>query len=180
MSEQDQEYIITKIEDADAASGFCCGKEPLDNYFARYAVKNDRADIGSTYVLRGKPENPSEPWHVLGFYTVSMAHADSSHLPPNLQKKLPKYPMPAALIGRFAIDKRVQGKGLGGKLLFDAFRRLVDAADILGCVWIIVDAKDEDSQRFYAKFDFVAIPGETWPRRMMIGIGTVRALFANP
>ncbi len=63
--------------------------------------------------------------------------------------------------------------------VFDAFRRIVDAANILGCVWIVVDAKDEDSRRFYAKFDFVAVPGETWPRRMMIAIGTVRAVLAD-
>lgn len=179
MSEQDSQYIIAKIEDADVASGFRCGKEPLDNYFARYAVKNHRDGIGITYVLRGKPENPAEPWRVLGFYTVSMAHADAEHLPPELKKKLPKYPMPVALIGRFAIDQRVQGKGLGGKLLFDAFRRIVDAANILGCVWIVVDAKDEDARRFYEKFDFISVPGESWPRRMMIAVGTVRAVLAG-
>ena len=56
----------------------------------------------------------------------------------------------------------------------------VDAADILGCMGIIVDAKDEDAERFYAKYDFVTISAEAWPHRMFLAIGTARAAFADP
>jgi hypothetical protein len=34
----------------------------------------------------------------------------------------------------------------------DALRRVVDAAGILGCTGVIVDAKDQDAERFYAKY----------------------------
>jgi predicted N-acetyltransferase YhbS len=53
--------------------------------------------------------------------------------------------MPVALIGRLAIEHRAQGRRLGEKLLIDALRRIVDAATMLGCMGVIVDAKDEDS-----------------------------------
>jgi hypothetical protein len=33
------------------------------------------------------------------------------------------------------------------------------------------DAKDEDAERFYAKYDFVTVAAETWPRRMFLPIG---------
>ena len=36
-----------------------------------------------------------------------------------MEKKLPKYPMPVALIGRLAIDRRAQGRRLGDRLLMD-------------------------------------------------------------
>lgn len=182
MSEPDSRYITTPIDEADAASGFSCGKHPfLDTYFARHAVNNDRADIGRTYVLRRSLEDPAEFPRVLGFYTLVMAYVESAHVPPDLNKNLPKYrTKPALLIGRFAIDKRVQRKRLGEKLLMDAFRRIVDAANIAGCLGVVVDAKDEDAEHFYAKYDFVTVTTESWPRRMFIATGTVRAAFDEP
>jgi hypothetical protein len=85
--------------------------------------------------------------------------------------------MPVALIGRLAIDHRAQGRRLGEKQLLDALPRVVDAASILGCMGVIVDAKDEDAERFYAKYDFVVVTEESWPRRMLLPIATARAVF---
>jgi hypothetical protein len=31
----------------------------------------------------------------------------------------------------------------------------VQAGDVLGCIGVIVDAKDEGAESFYAKYDFV-------------------------
>ena len=69
--------------------------------------------------------------------------------------KLPRYPMPAALIGRLAVDERARGRRLGEQLLIDALRRVVDAAETIGCLGVIVDAKDEEAEAFYSKYDFV-------------------------
>jgi hypothetical protein len=113
MSEPEPDYITSIIEDADATSGFSCGKHGLDDYFARHAVANDRAGIGRAYVLRHRVGDPPELPPVLGFYTLSMAAAESAQLAPALQKKLPKYPMPVALIGRLAIDQRATRQRLG-------------------------------------------------------------------
>jgi hypothetical protein len=46
------EYETSRIEPADVASGFRCGKHPLDDFFARHALGNDRAGICRAYVLR--------------------------------------------------------------------------------------------------------------------------------
>ena len=106
-----------------------------------------------------------------------MALAESADVAKVVGKKLPKYPMPVALIGRLAIDKRGQGRRLGERLLMDALRRVIDAASILGCTGIIVDAKDDDSEQFYAKYDFVTVTTVGWPRRMFLPIGTARTAF---
>ena len=113
MNRPDSPYITTSIEATDAKSGFSCGKHALDDYFARHALPNDAAGIGRAYVLRRGPRDPGELPTVLGFYTLSMALADSAHVAKLLGKKLPKYPMPVALIGRLAIDRRAQGRRLG-------------------------------------------------------------------
>lgn len=172
-------YISSPIEPADAKTGFSCGKHALDDYFARHAVKNDAAGIGRAYVLRrGIDDDGSLPL-VLGFYTLSMALAESAAVSAVLKKNLPKYPMPVALIGRLAIDQRAQGRRLGEKLLLDALRRVVKASNIVGCTGVIVDAKDEDAERFYARYDFTTVTSEGWPRRMFLPIGTARVAFQD-
>jgi hypothetical protein len=55
----------------------------------------------------------------------------------------------------------------------------LDAADVVGCVGAIVDAKDEGAERFYAKYDFETISAEKWPHRMFVPSATIRAAFAG-
>ena len=50
----------------------------------------------------------------------------------------------------------------------DALRRVIDVANVLGCVGVVVDAKDEDAERFYTKYDFVAVIADAQPRRMFL------------
>jgi GNAT superfamily N-acetyltransferase len=172
-------YITMPIEATDVKSGFSCGKRALDDYFARHAFANDNAGIGRAYVLRRASNDAAELPGVLGFYTLSMALAESTRVAEILNQKLPRYPIPVALIGRLAVDHRAQGRRLGEKLLMDALRRVLDAANIVGCVGIIVDAKDDDAERFYTKYDFVTLVPEGWPRRMFLAINTARAAFAD-
>ena len=59
MSESGSSYVTSPIEPDDTTSGFSCGKHPLDDYFSRHALANDRTGIGRAYVLRraaGDPE----------------------------------------------------------------------------------------------------------------------------
>ena len=172
MTQSGSHYITTNIEPEDASSGFSCGKHALDDYFNRHALPNDRAGIGRAYVLRRRDHDPAELPRVLGYYTLSMALAESAQLAPMLAKKLPKYPMPVALIGRLAIDARAQRRRLGEALL-------LDAAAIVGCTGIVVDAKDEDAERFYDAYDFVTLATDAWPRRMFLPLVTAKASFED-
>jgi predicted GNAT family N-acyltransferase len=174
MSEQEPPYATTPIEPDDTKSGFSCGTRALDDYFARHAVANDRAGVGRAYVLRRMDTDATDLPTILGFYTLSMANAESAQIAPALQQKLPKYPMPVALIGRLAIDARAQGQRFGELLLLDAVRRVVDASTIVGCIGIVVDAKHASAEQFYAKYDFVTVSAETWPHRMFLPIATAR------
>jgi GNAT superfamily N-acetyltransferase len=173
------EPFITRIEPSDGKTGFSCGKHALDDYFARHAAANDAAEIGRAYVLRRSEHDASTLPRVLGFYTLSMASVESAQVAKAIKKRLPKYPMPVALIGRLAVDQRAHGRRFGERLLIDALQRVVDAASQVGCTGVIVDAKDPDAARFYAKYDFVTIAEEDWPRRMFLAIGTARAAFAK-
>ena len=171
----DRQHATRPIAPEDPACGFRCGKHALDDYFARHALRNDQAGIGRAYVLPATPEDVTHGLpSVLGFYTLSMALVASADIAAMLRKSLPKYPMPVALIGRLAVDERARGRRLGEHLLIDALARVVGAADVIGCLGIMVDAKDDEAERFYAKYDFVTVAAATWPHRMFLPIEVAR------
>lgn len=170
-------YATSPIAATDATAGFASGVHALDDYFRRHAAANDAAGVGRAYVLRRASTDPAEWPAVLGFYTLSMALIESAQASEVLQQKLPKYPLPVALIGRLAVDARVARRGLGERLLIDALRRVVDAAALIGCVGIIVDAKDEAAEAFYAKYDFTTVSDEAWPHRMFLARVVAEASF---
>ncbi len=169
-------FATTALEPADVKKGFRSGTHALDDYFARHAIANDRAGIARTYVLRRAPDDGEELPEVVGFYTLSMASVPAAEVAAAVGSKLPRYPMPVALIGRLAVDQRAQGRRFGEKLLVDALRRVVDAAALVACIGIIVDAKNESAAQFYDRYDFVTVSDdEDWPRRMFMPIQLARA-----
>lgn len=173
-------YLTRRIGPTDPACGFRCGKHPLDDYFRRHALPNDQENVGLAYVVDASPDDVAAGLpEVIGFYTLSMATAVSADVGSVIAKKLPRYPMPVALIGRLAVDERARGCRLGEALLLDALLRVITAAEIIGCLGTIVDAKDEDAERFYEKYDFVTVAASSWPRRMFLPIEVARAAFAE-
>lgn len=163
---------VRPITEADAASGFRCGKHPLDDYFARHAVANDRSGVSKAFVLPGHVE-AGEP-EVLGYYTLSMALLGSAEASAVLRTRLPRYPMPVALIGRLAVHEQARGRGLGEMLLGDAFDRILAISDQIGCLGVIVDAKDEGAEKFYQKYAFTTVEETEFPRRMFLPLGSIR------
>lgn len=68
-------------------------------------------------------------------------------------KKLPRYPrLGAVLLGRLAVAKTAQKKGLGELLLFDAMHRA--ASTQIPAAFMITDPKDENARKFYFKYGF--------------------------
>jgi GNAT superfamily N-acetyltransferase len=130
MSSQAPRIRAIKPDDKD--SGFNCGVKALDDYFLKHAHTNHEADVGRAYVMEASTsEIESGLPPVLGFYTLSMASVLSKDAASVLGKQLPRYPMPAALIGRLAVDHRAQGRRLGGRLLGDALQRVFQASETL-------------------------------------------------
>ena len=59
------------------------------------------------------------------------------------------------LMGRFAVDVSVQGRGLGRALLKDAILRTLNAAEIAGLRALLVHAIDERAAAFYKHNGFL-------------------------
>jgi ribosomal protein S18 acetylase RimI-like enzyme len=144
---------------------FTSGSAPLDRYFREQASQDIKRRIATCFVALSL-----ETQEIAGFYTLTATSVPLDALAPDVVKKLPSYPVvPAALLGRLAIAKTIQDKGLGGALLADALMRTARAE--LGVFAMLVDAKDEAAQRFYERFGFTLLPGGG-ARRLVLPIAT--------
>jgi GNAT superfamily N-acetyltransferase len=92
-------------------------------------------------------------------------------LPPDILKRLPRYPLlPAALVGRLAIDRRFHRRGLGSALLADAALRVING-DVKAFA-LIVEAKDETAVGFYRLQGFQ--PFGSRPGALFLPLATAR------
>lgn len=156
------EYRIRALDNETATADFGCGEAALDEYLHRYARQNVKRGVARVFVVTAAVL-VSE---VAGFYTLSAASVAAEKLPESLRKKLPRYPVPAALLGRLAVSEVAQGQGLGSILLVDACKRVAAASQTLAVAAIIVDAKSPAAATFYKHFGFVELPGQ--PGRWML------------
>lgn len=155
-------YRIQPIDKSIATDSFRCGHAALDDYIRRYATQDVRRNVAR--VFHAVPE--LEPGRLAGFFSLSAGSVNCTDLPQEMAKKLPRYPVPVALIGRLAVDIGFQGQGLGSILLADACQKVVHASATLAVMGIVVDAKDAGSASFYQRFGFLPLPGQA--RRLLL------------
>ena len=94
---------------------------------------------------------------ICGYYALTLAELENWHLPQAWRKKLPRR-IPGMRLGRLAIDRRYQGKGLGELLLLDALTRAWRIYTEAGGIGLFVDALDEQVAGYYRRFGFEAAP----------------------
>ena len=155
-------YRIRPFDGALNAAAFRCGSDALELYIRRYALQDIRRNVAR--IFAASPEH--DPGRLAGFFTLSAGSVSCADLPDALARKLPRYPVPVALIGRLAVDSGFQKQGLGSILLADACQKVARASAVLAVAGIVVDAKDDAAVAFYEHFGFVPLPGQ--PRRLLL------------
>lgn len=149
-------YRVRPLDASADVTAFRCGRSVLDDYIRRYASQDARRDVARVFVAT--PADDEQ--RLAGFFTLSAGSVACAELPDSLARRLPKYPVPVALIGRLAVDSEFHGKGLGSLLLADACRKVAQASAVLAVAGIVVDAKDEAAAALYAHFGFAPLPGQ--------------------
>ena len=124
----------------------------MDRYLARQAGQDVRRRIARVFVC-GTGETDAVP----GFYALSALSIDLASLPGQLSRKLPRHPVPFALIGRLAVDGSAHRRGLGSMLLSDAVERTVIAGETVAMHALIADAANDNAKRFCERFGFVQL-----------------------
>lgn len=157
-------YSIRPL-DADAQTAdFEYGEKALDDYLQRYATQDIKRGVARVFVAA----SAEQPQRVMGFYTLSAASIAAESLPDKWRKKLPRYPVPVALLGRLAVSQPSQGQGLGSILLVDACKRVAAASETLAVAAIVVDAKSPQAAAFYRHFGFIELQSPGPPGRWML------------
>jgi len=154
------------ITDDHKVAGFSCGRESLDRYLIRDALKRDAAGDAKVIVLA------RDNLEVISYYTVSSASVSRKSATRKLKRNSPE-PVPMALIGRFAIDSRYQKQGLGRALMTDAILRIAQASEQIGIKGVLLHAIDDEAKAFYVRCGFR--PSEVEDNLMMVTLKEIAA-----
>jgi GNAT superfamily N-acetyltransferase len=93
---------------------------------------------------------------VLAYFAVSAHEIVAADLPRRLARGMPER-IPALLLGKLVLARRLHDRGLGGRLLFDAYQRvLADTRAV--ALYLVVEAIDDEPVRFYEHYGFVHAP----------------------
>lgn len=138
-----------------AREDFSCGTPALDMYLKRYASQDMRRNFAVLSVAVKDDIN-----RILGYYTLSNACVDTRIIPDLSRTRFPKYnDIPAIRLGRLAVDRSVQGQGLGARLLANAV--IESTSNTSAWALMVVDAKDSIAYAFYRKFGFESLKDDT-------------------
>ena len=81
--------------------------------------------------------------------------------------------MPGYRLALLAVDRRLQGHGIGGQLLLAAGRCCLLASAEIGGVVLVIDAKNERVAGWYASFGAVSLLDA--PLSLLLPLATIEA-----
>jgi predicted N-acetyltransferase YhbS len=145
---------------------FASGAENLDAWLKRRALKNQATGASRTFVA-------CEGQRVVAYYALASSAIAGDEAPGRFRRNMPD-PIPVAILGRLAVDRSFQGKGLGRALVRDAAHRVIQAADTIGIRGLIVLALSVEAKAFYEHVGFDPSPLD--PMTLMITLADLKAL----
>ncbi len=119
----------------------------LATYLKQYAWKNDESGVAKTFIAISDSD-------ILGYYSLSSSVVE---FPESIKSelKLPSYPIPVALIGKLAVQKKYQKHEIGRGLIKDAYLKILEASKLIGIFAVALDAIDDQVKQIYVdKFGF--------------------------
>ena len=150
---------------------FDCGDPALNDFLRRYA--RQMHDQGGAKTFLALKDDNAPP--ILGFYSLGPASVVFSRAPAVLKRGLARHDVPVFRLGRLAVDKSMQGKGLGGQLLLSAGRRCLRASQDVGGVALLIDAKNDGVANWYASYG--ALPLLDTPLSLLLPLATIRTVL---
>jgi GNAT superfamily N-acetyltransferase len=145
---------------------FDSGTVALDEWLKRRARRNEVEGASRTFVVcAGR--------RVVGYYSLAAGSVAHRGAIGKIRRNMPD-PVPVVLLGRLAIDRAWQGRGLGADMLRDVTVRALAAAEIIGARAILAHAISSDAKAFYERHGFRPSPVE--PMTLMIAIEEARRI----
>lgn len=158
------------ITDSHQLDAFDSGEPSLDIWLRSRALKNQASGASRCFVI-------ADASGVVGFYTLSAGAIGHAEAPKAMRRNMPD-PLPVLLLGRLAIDRRYQNRGLGRALLRDALLRAVAVSQETGVFALMLHALSEPAKRFYLSSGFVESPLR--PMTLLMTLRTAQTILAEP
>ena len=155
----------TLLAEAHDLEAFDSGYATLDDWLRRRARANQVSGASRTYVV-------AEGRRVVGYYCLSSGALALAEATGALRRNMPD-PIPMAILGRLAVDRGWQGRGVGVALLQDAVLRVAQAAAIVGIRGVLVHAISAEAKAFYERYGFAASPAN--PMTLVLSLKGVGA-----
>lgn len=92
-------------------------------------------------------------------------------------KKLPR-DVSGVRLGRLAVARAYQRRGLGKTLLVAAMGKFIEIFGAAGGIGLFVDAKDQAARRYYEQFGFLPLPSNEL--KLFLPVKTIQAALTSP
>jgi len=149
---------------------FDCGNEMINRFVQKNLKKRVKKHFSQAYVLLQNER-------FVGFYTLDTFSIAKDNFEFENRPSASPPIVPVVKLGMLGIDKSLQGKGLGKRLLKDVFVKVYHLSKLAGCAGIYLLA-ERDAIDFYKTFGFVEIKDDE-PLSMFLKIDVILELFDN-
>lgn len=160
------------IEKRHDRASFDCGDADLNNFLQRHARKSHEKGGAKTFLAIDDTDDTK----ILGFYSLSPASIAYERTPEIVKRGLARHEVPVFRLGRLAVDKSAQGRGVGGQLLLAAGRRCLYVTAEAGGVALLIDAKNERVAKWYASYG--AVPLMDAPLSLLLPFKTIHSALS--
>ena len=148
----DPPTLLTETHDG---SAFDSGEPALDDWLRQRAWSNLQAAASRTYVVCR-----TGTLTIIGYAALSMGQILARDTIGSMRRNMPQS-IPAVMLGRLAIDRTWQCRGIGRALLADVIARAVRASREVSARLVIVHAISPAAVAFYLHHGFTRLPVET-------------------
>ncbi len=172
MPKARQDWTVEGLSSTHEVDGFDCGEVALNDYLVNRAISEASRGLSQTYVaIRG------ESVRVLGYYTVSAGAVAKDTTTSKAHGGAPYGTIPCVHLGRLAVDKREQDRGLGEHLLMSALALSERAAQKIGIRLVEVVALHKKARQFYLKYSFHPLKDD--PNHLYMTMSRIERLDLN-
>ncbi len=143
---------------------FDCGNEMINNFVHKSLKKRVKKHLSQAYVLL--QDHTFVGFYTLDTFSISRDIFETEQKPSGLPPIVP-----VIKLGMLGVSKKLQGKGIGKRLLRDVLLKVAQISDLAGCAGLYL-LSEKDAVLFYKSLGFIALK-EDDPLPMFLNITTI-------
>lgn len=147
---------------------FDCGNDDLNDWLRTKAGQQERQHNTRTFLAIADGR-------IVGYYASTTYQLDVDEAAAALGSGSRRYPMPAILLARLAVDRANSGHNIGRRLVLHFLKEMARLSHSVGFEVVLVHAIDHDAASFYARCGFV--PFADHQEKLFIATGDLRRTF---